>query len=37
VSGPSRTLGLLNSEITKPFFPELIHAFEDITGGRDTK
>src|SRR5215469_2219490 len=30
VSGRSRTLGLLISEITNPFFPELIQSFEDI-------
>lgn len=30
VSGRSRILGLLVSEITNPFFPELIHGFEDI-------
>jgi DNA-binding LacI/PurR family transcriptional regulator len=29
-SGRSRTLGLLVSEITNPFFPELIQSFEDI-------
>ena len=28
----SRTLGLLISEITNPFFPELIQIFEDIAG-----
>jgi LacI family transcriptional regulator len=32
VSGRSRTLGLLVSEITNPFFPELIQSFEDIAG-----
>lgn len=32
VSGRSRTLGLLISEITNPFFPELIQSFEDIAG-----
>src|SRR3984957_2018589 len=30
VSGRSRLLGLIVSEITKPFFPELIQGFEDI-------
>jgi LacI family transcriptional regulator len=30
VSGRSRLLGLLISEITNPFFPELIKGFEDI-------
>lgn len=30
VSGRSRILGLLVSEITNPFFPELIQGFEDI-------
>ncbi len=32
VSGRSRTLGLLVSEITNPFFPELIQSFENIAG-----
>jgi DNA-binding LacI/PurR family transcriptional regulator len=32
VSGRSRVLGLLISEITNPFFPELIQSFEDIAG-----
>lgn len=35
VSGRSRTLGLLISEITNPFFPELIQTFEDIAGAHD--
>jgi DNA-binding LacI/PurR family transcriptional regulator len=35
VSGRSRTLGLLVSEITNPFFPELIQSFEDIAGRHD--
>jgi len=35
VSGRTRTLGLLISEITNPFFPELIQAFEDIAGAHD--
>jgi DNA-binding LacI/PurR family transcriptional regulator len=35
VSGRSRTLGLLVSEITNPFFPELIQSFEDIAGEHD--
>ncbi len=30
VSGRSRLLGLIISEITNPFFPELIQGFEDI-------
>ena len=30
VSGRSRLLGLMVSEITNPFFPELIQGFEDI-------
>src|SRR5271156_602243 len=29
VSGRSRLLGLIVSEITNPFFPELIQGFED--------
>ena len=32
VSGRSHTLGLLISEITNPFFPELIQSFEDTAG-----
>ena len=35
VSGRSRTLGLLISEMTNPFFPELIESFEDIAGAHD--
>jgi LacI family transcriptional regulator len=35
VSGRSRLLGLLISEITNPFFPELIQSFEDIAGEND--
>ena len=35
VSGRSRTLGLLVSEITNPFFPELMQSFEDIAGAHD--
>jgi DNA-binding LacI/PurR family transcriptional regulator len=35
VSGRSRVLGLLISEITNPFFPELIQSFEDIAGEND--
>ena len=35
VSGRSRVLGLLVSEITNPFFPELIQSFEDIAGEDD--
>jgi DNA-binding LacI/PurR family transcriptional regulator len=30
VSGRTRTLGLIVSEITNPFFPEIIQAFEDV-------
>ena len=30
VSGRSRILGLIVSEITNPFFPEIVHAFEEI-------
>lgn len=33
VSGRSRILGLLISEITNPFFPELIQGFEDVATG----
>jgi DNA-binding LacI/PurR family transcriptional regulator len=35
VSGRSRTLGLLVSEITNPFFPELMQSFEDVAGEHD--
>lgn len=35
VSGRSRTLGLLISAITNPFFPELIQSFEQIAGEND--
>ena len=35
VSGRSRVLGLLISEITNPFFPELIQSFEDIAAEND--
>ena len=35
VTGRSRTLGLLISEITNPFFPELIQSFEDVAGAND--
>ena len=35
VSGRSRTLGLLISEITNPFFPELIESFEHIADQND--
>jgi DNA-binding LacI/PurR family transcriptional regulator len=34
VSGKSRLLGLIVSEITNPFFPELIHEFERVVVGR---
>jgi LacI family transcriptional regulator, galactose operon repressor len=30
VSGKSRMFGLIVSEITNPFFPEIVHVFEDI-------
>ena len=30
VSGRSRIFGLVVSEITNPFFPEIVQAFEDI-------
>jgi LacI family transcriptional regulator len=30
VSGRSRIFGLIVSEITNPFFPEIVHIFEDI-------
>src|SRR3989441_6583563 len=30
VSGRSRILGLIVSEITNPFFPEIVQSFEDI-------
>lgn len=30
VSGRSRTFGLIVSEITNPFFPEIVHVFEEI-------
>src|SRR6516225_1721864 len=30
VSGRSRMFGLIVSEITNPFFPEIIHVFEHI-------
>ena len=33
VSGRSRLLGLIVSEITNPFFPELIQGFEDVAVG----
>ncbi len=35
VSGRSRVLGLLVSEITNPFFPELMQSFEDLAGAHD--
>jgi LacI family transcriptional regulator len=35
VSGRSRVLGLLISEMTNPFFPELVQSFEDIAGEND--
>src|SRR5882757_7548492 len=31
VSGRSRIFGLIVSEITNPFFPEIVQAFEDIS------
>src|SRR5262249_49379707 len=30
VSGRSRTFGLIVSEITNPFFPEIVHVFEEM-------
>src|SRR5574337_1496663 len=30
VSGRSRILGLIVSEITNPFFPEIVQGFEDV-------
>ena len=30
VSGRSRIFGLIVSEITNPFFPEIVHVFEDV-------
>src|SRR5215469_16430962 len=30
VSGKSRLLGLVVSEITNPFFPEIVHTFEEL-------
>src|SRR4030088_3419452 len=30
-SGRSRMFGLIVSKITNPFFPEIVHVFEDIT------
>lgn len=35
VSGRSRVLGLLVSETTNPFFPELMQSFEDVAGEHD--
>ena len=35
VSGRSRVLGLLISEITNPFYPELMQSFEDVAGEND--
>ena len=35
VSGRSRVLGLLVSEITNPFFPELMQSFEDVADEHD--
>ena len=35
VSGRSRVLGLLISEITNPFYPELIQSFEDYASDND--
>ncbi len=35
VSGRSRTLGLLVSEIVNPFFPELMQCFEDVAAEHD--
>jgi LacI family transcriptional regulator len=35
VSGRSRTVELLLSEMTNPFFPELMQTLEDIAGSHD--
>lgn len=35
VSGRSRVLGLLVSEISNPFFPELMQSFEDVAAEHD--
>jgi len=37
VSGRSRMLGLVVSEITNPFFPELIQEFENLAVAQATK
>ena len=34
VSGRTRLLGLIVSDITNPFFPEVIKGFEDVAAGR---
>jgi DNA-binding LacI/PurR family transcriptional regulator len=34
VSGRSRLLGLIVSDITNPFFPELVHSFERLATGQ---
>ena len=34
VSGRSRLLGLIVSDITNPFFPELVHSFETLATGQ---
>src|SRR5437762_12077866 len=34
VSGRSRLLGLIVSDITNPFFPELVHSFESLATAR---
>ena len=36
VSGRSQILGLVVSDITNPFFPEIIQAFENIAADIDT-
>ena len=35
VSGRSRLLGLIVSDITNPFFPELVHSFEALATAQD--
>jgi LacI family transcriptional regulator len=34
VSGRSRMIGLIVSDIINPFFPELIHSFQDLAAGQ---
>jgi len=37
VSGRSRILGLIVSEITNPFFPELVQEFENLAVAQDLR